>query len=70
MEGIPSPYAPEPSGPLDGHEQLVEDVEDLLEMIDSEEFHDFKSKHPLPKMALIAELEKLITRAKEGWYDN
>lgn len=54
-----------------GHTNLVNDIEHLLIEVKNKEFHDFENdKHALPKMVLVSELEKLIARAKNGWYDN
>lgn len=35
------------------------------------QFHDYKNtKYPMPKVALIATLERIISRAKNGYYNN
>ena len=53
-----------------GHEQLITDLKELLAEAENFEFHDFKNeKYALPKVTLVLQLTRLITKVKEGKYD-
>lgn len=70
-EGILSPLQPEDFNKKDtGHDQLITDLKELLEMAGQNKYHDFKSDIPMPKMALRAHLDQIIARLMNGWYDN
>lgn len=67
---IPSPLQQE-IGIDDGHLGLMKDVNDLHRDARNYQFHDYKNtKYPMPKVALIATLERIISRAKNGYYNN
>lgn len=54
-----------------GHQRLVTDIKILQEKAENFAFHDFKNEeYATPKMALIGILNRIISRAKEGEYDN
>lgn len=54
-----------------GHDQLMQDLFWLSTDAFNFEFHDFKNKrHATPKVALVAQLESIAKKAKEGYYDN
>lgn len=70
-EPIPSPYQEKITQLDHGHMGLVEDVDTLFIETNKYAFHDYKGKkYPMPKVALVAILEKMISRAKAGYYDN
>lgn len=54
----------------DGHIELISDLSALLKRALRFEFHDFKSELATPKMELVTLLESLLTKAKNGHYDN
>lgn len=69
---IPSPYQREETfGNDNGHNGLLKDLEALVREADQYAFHDYKNKkYPMPKFALVKMLEDIISRAKNGYYDN
>lgn len=71
MEPVISPYQDENFQIDHGHKGLVEDVRKLFREANDHEFHDYKSKkYPMPKVALVATLERMISRVKAGYYNN
>lgn len=53
------------------HNELIEDLRDLLEEAETFQFHDFKnSKYDMPKSELMNRLQTLLTKTKQGEYDN
>ena len=52
-----------------GHENLLEDVRELLRMVESYEFHDFKTNRATPKIDLYNYLEAMLEKIKSGDYD-
>lgn len=78
-DGILSPMQPDDldrerdeNEPQDeGHQRLLEDLEELLTEAEECEFHDFENKkYAAPKIALKSALSKIIARVEQGWYDN
>ncbi len=54
-----------------GHLDLVEDVEIILNEAKDFQFHDFKNQaYAAPKMAFNEKMEWLIKNMKAGKYDN
>lgn len=54
-----------------GHEALVKDISELLHDVVTFQYHDYKNTdHATPKMALVGVLDRLMTNAKKGKYDN
>lgn len=54
-----------------GHENLFNDIGELLLEAESYDFHDFKNKkHAAPKVALVGRLNALRDNVYEGRYDN
>ncbi len=54
-----------------GHQDLVQDLSDLLAEAKEYAYHDFKSMHnEAPKMALAERLHALRTKCIDGDYDN
>ena len=69
-EPIPSPFQKEHLQDF-GHLGLMQDLHDLMKDASQYAFHDYKGKkYPLPKVALVVTLEKIISRAKGKYYDN
>ena len=54
-----------------GHENLIEDLKDILHEAEGFEFHDFRNmKYATPKVELRAKLLILAARVQDGKYDN
>lgn len=54
-----------------GHENLINDLRDLLLEAEVFNFHDFKNdKYATPKIELYNKLNEIIHRMKDGNYDN
>lgn len=67
---IPSPFDSR-NIPDKGHDQLLDDLELLLKEAENFDYHDYKSqKHAAPKIVLVGELDKIMARVKNGWYNN
>jgi|SRR5215204_4501008 len=57
--------------PDKGHENLVNDLDELLDMVDEFDFHDFRSKKlAIPKVELRKRLLELADNVVGGKYDN
>lgn len=70
--GIPSEFWDEKHSNEDtGHIGLMADLRGLIRDAMNYEFHDYKNKkYSEPKLALAANLEQILSRVKNGWYDN
>lgn len=56
---------------MNGHEQLVHDIEYLLMQVKKYEFHDFKNnKFGTPKIELARKLFEIRGKVINGIYDN
>lgn len=54
-----------------GHNNLVQDLKELLAEAEDYQFHDFKnSEHAAPKIALVGRLDAIKDNVIEGRYDN
>jgi len=54
-----------------GHDNLIQDIKDLLSEAKDYEFHDFKNtNHAMPKIALMGKLNAMRDNLEEGRYDN
>lgn len=55
---------------MNGHEQLIIDLKDLLKQAEAFTFHDFKSDIGAPKIELDRQLQILIKNNRNGRYDD
>ena len=54
-----------------GHENLIEDLEGLLNLAKRLEFHDFRNElFATPKMALRGFFLECVKKVETGYYDN
>lgn len=54
-----------------GHEELLTALANLYHAAELFQFNDFKNtQYPVPKVALVKELQNLIERVKKGDFDN
>lgn len=54
-----------------GHEDLLQDLETLLEQAKAYQFHDFRNEdYAMPKVELVKKLDAIASQTKSGKYDN
>lgn len=54
-----------------GHEEMINDLEEVLQEAKDFAFHDFKnSDYAAPKVMFVEKLKMIATKAIDGKYDN
>lgn len=60
-----------PLDPDTGHDQLINDLTEVLVKVELFKYHDFhENGFATPKKQLVSDLQALITLVKAGAYDN
>lgn len=56
---------------MNGHQKLIVDLKQLLNEAEDKAFHDFENtQYAMPKVVLVNKFEHLISKVKQGEYDN